>query len=458
MNLQTNSGAAEMPKGVPYIIGNEAAERFCYYGMRAILVVYMTQYLFNMQGQLAKVDPATAKAWYHLFSSAVYFTPLMGAVISDVFWGKYLTIIRLSLVYAVGCFVLALFGNTAGMFVGLTLIAIGSGGIKPVVSANVGDQFTKDNQHLMKKVFSIFYFAINFGSFFSTLLTPVLLKWYGPKVAFSVPGFLMILATLVFWVGRKRFTVVPPAGIRQYKDALLSPAGKKALIHLSGFFLIVSFFWMLFDQSSAAWILQAEKMDRVVDLRFFIFQYDWLHFELLASQTHAMNPVLVMILIPIFTYGIYPALQKFFNVTSLRKMTLGMFVAALSFVIIAMAEAHLQNGEVVGVIWQLWAYILLTCAEVMVSITALEFAYTQAPPNMKSIIMGLYLLSVTLGNLIAAGVNYFIKNPDGSEKLAGADYFWFFTILMVIAAVVFAISSKFYKEESYIQEDAGKAA
>ncbi len=457
MSSSTTSSTAKMPKGIPFIIGNEAAERFCYYGMRAILVVYMTQYLFGMNGQLAHVDEPTAKGWYHLFCSAAYFTPLIGAIISDVFWGKYKTIMRLSIVYAIGCFVLALVSNTAGMVVGLTLIAIGSGGIKPVVSANVGDQFTKENQHLIKKVFSVFYFAINFGSFFSTLLTPLLLECYGPKVAFSVPGFLMLLATLVFWIGRTRFTVMPPSGIKQYKDALTSPEGKKALLHLSGFFLIISFFWMLFDQSSAAWILQADRMDRVVDLRFWIFQADWMRFEPLASQTHAMNPIMVMLFIPVFTYGIYPWIQKLVNVTPMRKMTVGMLVAALSFVIIAVAEQHLQDGEVVHIIWQFWAYILLTMAEIMVSITSLEFAYTQAPTNMKSIIMGLYLLSTTIGNLFTAAVNFFIINPDGTVKLQGADYYWFFTALIVLASAIFGVASIFYKEESYIQEH-GQAA
>jgi len=123
----------------------------------------------------------------------------------------------------------------------------------------------------------------------------------------------------------------------------------------------------------------------------------------------------------------------------------------LSFVVIAIAEAKLQNGESVNIVWQVWAYLIITASEIMVSITALEFSYTQAPNNMKSIIMGIFLLSVTLGNLIAAGVNFFIRNADGTVKLVGADYYWFFTILMVIAGILFAIVARFYKEERYIQ-------
>ena len=137
-----------MPPGVPYIIGNEAAERFSFYGMRAILVVFMTKYLMSAQGQPDYMTDEQANAWYHLFVGWVYIFPLVGAVVADVFLGKYLTIISLSLVYCLGHLTLALNDTRSGLArVGLALIAIGSGGIKPCVSANVGDQFGRQNQH-----------------------------------------------------------------------------------------------------------------------------------------------------------------------------------------------------------------------------------------------------------------------------------------------------------------------
>src|SRR5690606_20028323 len=128
-----------------------------------------------------------------------------GALLADVFWGKYKTILTLSIVYCLGHLALALDETRLGLSVGLGLIAIGSGGIKPCVSAHVGDQFGKKNFHLVSKIFSWFYFSINFGSFISTLMTPWLLRNYGPHWAFGVPGGLMLIATIVFWMGRKRF-------------------------------------------------------------------------------------------------------------------------------------------------------------------------------------------------------------------------------------------------------------
>ena len=173
-----------MPSAVPFLVVNEAAERFSYYGMRAILVVFMTEYLLDGQGNLDVMVDAEARYYFHVFASAVYFFPAFGALLADVFLGKFKTIVWLSLVYCLGHVVLAFDQSRIGLTLGLTLIAIGSGGIKPCVSANVGDQFGPANSHLITKVFLWFYFAINLGAGASTLLIPWLLIHYGPHVAF----------------------------------------------------------------------------------------------------------------------------------------------------------------------------------------------------------------------------------------------------------------------------------
>jgi POT family proton-dependent oligopeptide transporter len=208
-----------MPKGSPYIVGNEFAERFSSYGMKAILVVFMTTYLVDSNGSLDVMGEEQAKGWYHAFTSAVYFTPLLGAIVADWFLGKYRTIIPLSLVYCAGHFALALDENRPGLSGGLGLIAIGAAGIKPCVSAHVGDQFGAKNAGLIEKVFGGFYIAINLGSANSTLLTPTLLITHGPAVAFGIPGVLLLLATLVFWMGRKNFAYIPPGGLAFLKEA-----------------------------------------------------------------------------------------------------------------------------------------------------------------------------------------------------------------------------------------------
>src|SRR2546430_11386857 len=228
----------KMPPGVPFIVGNEAAERFSYYGMNSILVVFMTKHLMDASGQPDHMSETQADAWYHTFVSGLYFLPVLGALLADAVFGKYRIILSLFIVYCVGHLALALDHTRLGLAIGLGLIALGAGGIKPCVSANVGDQFGASNQHLLPRVFSWFYFSINFGSAFSTLLIPwmlapytippesaaklptwivwILEKCHGPALAFGTPGIFMFIATVIFWHGRKKFAHIPPVGLANY--------------------------------------------------------------------------------------------------------------------------------------------------------------------------------------------------------------------------------------------------
>ncbi len=489
-----------MPPGIPYIIGNEFAERFSFYGMKAILTVFMTKHLLSAAGEPDFMGDEEAKGVYHLFTAAAYFFPLVGAIVSDVLLGKYRSILFISLMYCLGHGMLALMdlGPLLGawdmrpfLYLGLLLIAIGAGGIKPCVSAHVGDQFGDKNKHLLSKTFSWFYFSINVGAATSTLLTPVFLDQVGPWLAFGVPGVLMALATFVFWLGRNKFVHIPPAGKTKFMAETFSPEGRRALLNLAPLFLLfVPMFWAIFDQTGSAWVLQAESMDR----RF--VGVTWLE-----SQVQAVNPVLILILIPTFAYAVYPFLGRFFKVTPLRKIGIGLFMTAAAFAVSALIDVAIGAGtpEVVasfaseltaaGVVlpeeqtlrslseaargagweesrirdiydplpnigWQFLAYLVLTAAEVMVSITCLEFAYTQSPKKMKSFIMGVYFLGVSLGNLFVAAINFLLKffqNEDGTTALEGAAYYWFFSALMLVVAVLFIPFAMRYKGETFIQ-------
>lgn len=429
-----------MPPGIPYIIGNEAAERFSFYGMRAILVVFMTHYLRDSSGVLATMSEAEASTWFHLFLASNYFFPVFGAILADAFLGKYRTIFWLSIVYCGGHLALAMDDTRAGLGIGLTLIALGAGGIKPCVSANVGDQFGQSNQHLLSRAFGWFYFSVNFGSFFSILLIPWLLKNYSPNLAFGVPGILMLLATVIFWAGRRKFVHIPPAG----KSTLPTNYSREdwaAIGRLAIIFSFVAIFWSLWNQSGGRWVLQGEKMN--------------LHFmgiTWLSSQIQAVNAIMVLLFIPLFQYVIYPAINRVFPLNPLRKIGLGIFVSGVSFIISAWIESLITAGQQPSIGWQLPAYALLTAAEIMVSITALEFAYTQAPQRMKSVIMSLYLLSISAGNLVTAAVNFAISRLN--LRLEGANYYLFFTVLAMLASIIFVFFARRYTEKSYLQDEA----
>ena len=410
MSYRTSPADLEgMPPGVPHIIGNEAAERFSFYGMKAVLAVFMVQYLHLMDGNSASVmNEAEATARVHLFNSAVYFTPFLGALLADIFIGKYRTIIALSLVYCAGHAALAgmgMFGSSPWwLMAGLGMIALGSGGIKPCVSAHVGDQFGARNAHMLTKIFNWFYFSINIGAFISMLLTPWLLEWYGPHWAFGVPGVLMAIATLVFWMGRHRFIHVPAGGMR-FVNEVFKGGGFVVMLKLLPLYLFVAMFWALFDQTGSTWIFQSQDMDR-----------HFLGFEWLPSQIQSLNSVFVLTFIPTFAYAVYPLGDRLWRLTPLRKIGLGLFIMVTSFALVAVIQQWIDAGQRPNIVWQILAFALLTVAEVMVSIVALEYAYTQAPKTMKSLLMCFFLGSVAIGNLFVAGVNHLIQIPDAAAE------------------------------------------
>ncbi len=439
----------KMPAGIPYIIGNELAERFSFYGMKGILVIFMTKYLMDSDGGLATMSESEATYWYHIFVMVTYFTPIIGAIIADVFLGKYRTIIGLSIVYCLGHLALALDETRLGLTIGLTLIAIGSGGIKPCVSAHVGDQFRSDQSGLLSKIFDWFYMSINIGSFLAYLLIPfILYKYQSPALAFGIPGLLMFIATIVFWMGRNTFISVKPSKPKDYWNEITSPAGKKAIGNLIPIYVLVAIFFSLFDQTGSTWVLQAQDMNRVVNV-FGLFS-----FELLPSQIQSANPLMVIFCIPLCTYLVYPFISKFITLNGLRKIAIGMLLSGISFVFCAMAEGVIVGGGQPSILYQLGAYLLLTIAEVMVSVTALGFAYSQAPNRLKSFIMSFYLLAISLGNFIAAMVNQFLGNPyEELGLLTGPSYYLFFTGLTFVTAFVLWGYSSVYKEELYVQTE-----
>jgi POT family proton-dependent oligopeptide transporter len=572
------------PPGVPYIVGNEACERFSFYGMRAILYAHLVT-LYSAATWVASENEAKAHATAntHLFNAGVYALPMIGALLADRLAGKYRTIFYLSLVYCAGQAVLAGgAGSLWGMYLGLTLIAVGSGGIKSSVSANVGDQFGKGNWFRVRTVFQIFYFSINFGSFFATLLIPLIRKYaggylieqfpnsfagqdpliLGTAAAFAVPGILMFLATFVFWLGRRKFVHVPPkpggriglldtlssvalfmtvghlfftheippayfggsklimwsvlAGVSlaflalglylfavrqrlQPDDGFLAicfhvvkshlglggeedgarldarpasadggedsylarswfwaPAvwrfgvkateGPVAVFKIISVFFLVSIFWALFDQHSSTWIRQAQDMD----LRLWGERPSFLgipNATLEATQVPALNPLMVMILIPLMNllYGWCDRVGL--KTTPLRRITVGMLIAGLAFVAVALIQRQIDfvGKGTVWFGWQIIPYLIMTVAEVMVSITGLEFAYTQAPKKMKATVMGFWLLTVTLGNVLVAFL-------AGFEGLPLVDFFWVFAGLMAGAGLLFGLRALFYVPKDYPQE------
>ncbi|WP_426190738.1 oligopeptide:H+ symporter [Massilia sp. DWR3-1-1] len=498
-----------MPRQIPYIIANEGCERFSFYGMRNILTPFLisTLLLFLPEAERA----GEAKHVFHTFVIGVYFFPLLGGWLADRFFGKYNTVLWLSLVYCAGHACLAIFENSLnGFYFGLFLIALGSGGIKPLVSTFVGDQFDQTNKHKAKLVYDAFYWIINFGSFFASLLMPIFLRQYGPAVAFGIPGILMFIATVVFWSGRKKYVHIAPAPadpdsfMRVARTALLAQApgqgrpglivaaigaagalaslamslqwgfviaaclalvlvlafggvgvslqlerarashpaaavdGVRAVLRILIVFALVTPFWSLFDQKASTWIVQANAMTQPT-LHWFGSE-----FTFQPAQMQALNPLLVMILIPFNNLALFPLIRALgIEPTALRRMTAGIVFTALAWVVIGAIQVHMDSGSPTSMAWQILPYAILTLGEVLVSATGLEFAYSQAPKAMKGIIMAFWSLAVTVGSLWVLIVNASVKNDTVVAWIKSTGFgviaaqMIFFAAFAFVAALIF---------------------
>ena len=521
------TSAARLPRQVPYIIGNEACERFSFYGMRNILVQFLVSSVI-----LAYVPAGdregVAKDVFHSFVIGVYFFPLLGGWLSDRFFGKYNTVLWFSLIYCAGHACLAMFDDDrTGFYTGLFLIALGSGGIKPLVVSFVGDQFTQANKHLAKIVFDAFYWTINFGSFFASLLMPLFLRQYGPAVAFGIPGILMFIATFIFWLGRRQYVRVPPTrgedpdsffnvartalttqvagrgrpglAVAQLGVAIavalllcwaISPSwwpedfgfvisaclALGALIAFGGIgtsmqlerargrhpdpavdsvravlrviivFALTTPFWSLFDQKASTWVLQGKTMTVPHD------QWWWPSFLVKeAGQMQALNPLLVMLIIPFNNIVLYPALRRMgFEPSALRRMGAGIVFSGLSWIVAGLIQLQIDSGAHTSLAWQMLPYLLLTFGEVLVSATALEFAYSQATTAMKGVIMAFWYLTSTFGSLWVLITNAAVRNDAVTAQIAttglseNAFLMFFFAAFAFVAALGFALYARTY--------------
>ena len=474
---QQNKRIGKIPASVPFIIGNEFAERFSFYGMRSIIAVFLVHQFFNHE--TSDIANAKANAINHAFSTLVYFTPLLGAILADWFFGKYRVILIGSLIYTIGHFLLSIFDTSLnGFLTGLIIIAFSAGAIKSCVSANVGDQFDHKNQHLMSSIYGWFYFSINAGSMISLLCIPLIYDKFGAAWAFGVPGILMAFATLIFFSGNKRYIKLPPGGIRKDNFVTVNfyvlktflakkDKSKTAWEHAEtkyGFekveaiksvwgviavFAFIPIFWGMWDMNGSEWILQATKLN---------LGLGFAGLTILPSQIQFVNALFLLLMIPVFNYGIYPLTEKTgIKLTPLKKIGAGLFITGLSFVIIALLQRNVDAGNHPSVWWQIFAYFLLSAGEVLVSITGLEYAYTQSPPSMKSTMTAIWYLTYSVGTFFTTLINVNISNSGFFAYFKGERYYWLFVGIMGAFVILFLLVSPYIKEKVYLVGNASLA-
>ena len=464
MSVEPKSGADRWPRQIKFIVGNEACERFSYYGMRSILAGYITGAV--VKGGLGQATDTSTEI-IHTFVFVNYFMPLLGAWLSDKFIGRYHTILWVSLFYCAGHGVLACSGFAGDahgrllfLCAGMALIAFGSGGIKPCVSAFMGDQFKPEQSHLLQKAYGAFYWAINVGSFFAFLVVPWVKDHHGYNWAFGVPGIFMAVATFIFWLGTKHYVRVPPSratktagffkvffgaltGKREARKSFWDAArprfsekeidAAKSVPPILFVFALVPAFWSLFEQTNSTWVLQGAQM---VPTKLF-------GLDIGAEQMQSMNPLIVMILVPLFTLGIYPRIGRF--ASPLRRMAFGMFLAAGSYLIVAALQRQIEAGVQLNVLWQTVPYVVLTAAEVLISTTGLEFAFREAAPELKSSIMSFWLLTIAFGDLLVVAITKIFSSASNHAASVSTGRFLLYAGMTFVVAILFSVIATTYR-------------
>src|SRR5262245_51259834 len=376
------------PTGFWFLFWGEFAERSSYYGMRAILPLYMTTRILLPDDQAA--------AWYSYFKAACYLLPLLGGYLADRFFGRYWTIVGFSIPYVIGQLIIGI-ENQMVLVLALLLLAGGSGVIKPNISALMGetyDQKRPGNTTLRANAFLWFYFSINVGSTISMLALPMVRDRFGYRVAFLIPAALMAVALVVFAIGKRYYARKTPGVTPE-----MSPEERRREIRRLGplfavFFLMV-FFWVAYEHNDNLWVFFArDHMYRTLP--------SWLgRFEMAPDQFQFINAALILVLVPLsqwFWPKVHPTGRRFPHTT---KMLLGFLFTALAPATMAGASATADATEgKVSAMWLVVAYLFLTVGEVLVYGTGLDLSYAYAPASMKGFVTACFLLTIAGGNLI----------------------------------------------------------
>jgi proton-dependent oligopeptide transporter, POT family len=414
------------PLGFWFIFWGEFAERCCFYGMRAILLLYMIDRLgFSEQAANRNMS---------LFVAACYLLPLVGGYIADHYLGKYRTIVFFSLPYIVAQLILGV-ENRWVLLLALGLLAMGSGVIKPNISTLMGltyDQRRPGQLKLRSDAFALFYGSINIGAAISSFAMPALRDAYGYQIAFLFPAGLMALALFFFAIGK------PFYAKETIRQTTTSPEQRREQFvvfrRIMGLFIVVSFFWSIFDQAESTWTLFARDH---LDLNLFGHQ-------LAPDQIQALNPVFIVLLLAPVTMLWHLLDRLGFKLRPTDKMLVGFILTSVLTGIMSVAGYHAAAVGRISVLWEVIPYIFITCAEICISVVGLELAFSAAPPSMKSFITACWLLTVFVGNMINSVITplYNTKIESLGLDLTPGNFFGLFTIVMIMVTVAFMIVAR----------------
>ena len=423
------------PKGLYLLFFTEMWERFSYYGMRAILILYLTKKL--MEGGLG-MDEKYAMLLYGYFTGFVYFTPLIGGWLADRYLGKRLAVMIGGVTMMLGQFTLFGLNSTTGLYIGLLLLIIGNGFFKPNISTLVGGLY-KDGDSRRDAAFTIFYMGINLGAMIAPLVIGVVTDnmfattnedgsiSYGYRYGFLVSGIGMLLGQVIFnLLGPKYLGDLGTKPIGAVSDSLVTESlksvnpetrevldEKQEKQRISVIFILLIFavfFWAGFEQAGSSLSLYTDKyIDRSIG-----------SFEIPTSWFQSVNPLFIVTLAPLFTLFWASPIGR--RLTTPVKMGVGMIIlgAGFLFMIGAVAERS-ANGDVndvnnkAALMWLIMTYLLHTIGELCISPVGLSVVTKLSPPKLASVLMAVWMLSSFFANIVGGYIASYVETMGAGE-------------------------------------------
>jgi POT family proton-dependent oligopeptide transporter len=428
------------PRGLAFLFATEMWERFSYYGMRALLVLYMVKYLLapehaetvigldmlkrvfdGMFGQLG--TQPLASHIYGLYTGLVYFTPLIGGIVADRWLGQHRTILIGAAMMAVGHFMMAF---EPLFLIALTVLIFGNGAFKPNMSAQVGGLYAPGD-HRRDRAYSIFYVGINLGAFLAPLVAGTLGEDVGWHYGFGAAGVGMTIGLMVYSYALWSHSL-PPDELHKVRAsrAMQQPLDRaewQAVLALIALFLPVTLFWATYEQQGNTIALWADDhTNRSINL---LIWYG----EIPTTWFQAFNPFMIFAFTPL-VIGLWAwQARRGSEPSTVTKMAIGCLLCALSYVIMAGA-AWEAAGDEASWLWLFAYFVVITTGELYLSPIGLSLVSKIAPVRMVSMLMGLWLATSFIGNFLAGYLGGFWSSM---EKVN------FFLMIAAVAAAAAAI-------------------
>jgi POT family proton-dependent oligopeptide transporter len=389
----------KQPKALYFLFTIEMWERFNYYGMRALLFLFMTQFLMLSTKQSGSI--------YGWFTGLVYLTPLIGGYIADRYWGRIKAIYVGMIGMALGQFLLSSTAWTSSImvfYIALMLIVIGNGFFKPNISATVGSLYDSVNDPRRDGGFTIFYMGVNLGAMVAPIICGYLMTEYGYGWGFMAAGIGMSIGVVTMLLGRKKFLgdnglqPVNSKAVRQETRQNKTPLTKEEKQRITAIFVMVFFvifFWSAFEQAGSSLNLFAlNSTDRTIN----IFGWAW---EVPAPWFQSINPVFIILLAPFFSKLWVSMAHRDLEPSTVHKFVWGLGLLALGFVLMVFASMAYKTSGPVSMIWLVAVYFFHTAGELCLSPVGLSMVTKLSPAKFVSLMIGVYYLANAAANYLS---------------------------------------------------------